>query len=72
MLEKFYTERVFPLINMTEEEFWEMKMLEFRDWRGKHFKKTYFAPPPLLQRKINKRQSETDSTPITYRNFADN
>ncbi|XP_022314520.2 uncharacterized protein LOC111119021 isoform X2 [Crassostrea virginica] len=39
MLEKFYTERVFPLINMTEEEFWEMKMLEFRDWRGLASKK---------------------------------
>lgn len=39
MLEKFYVERIFPLLNMTEEEFWERKLLELRDWRGKKKKK---------------------------------
>lgn len=37
MLEKFYVERIFPLLNMTEEEFWERKLLELRDWRGKKY-----------------------------------
>ncbi|XP_052685923.1 uncharacterized protein LOC128165435 isoform X5 [Crassostrea angulata] len=39
MLEKFYVERIFPLLNMTEEEFWERKLLELRDWRGLTSKK---------------------------------
>lgn len=34
MVEKFYMERVLPQINLTEEYFWERKMLEYRDWRG--------------------------------------
>ncbi|XP_062594006.1 uncharacterized protein LOC134255480 isoform X1 [Saccostrea cucullata] len=34
LLEKFYVERVLPKMSMTEEEFWERKMLEYRDWRG--------------------------------------
>lgn len=40
MLEKFYVECIFLFFNMIEEEFWERKLLELRDWRGKKmFKK---------------------------------
>lgn len=35
MLEKFYVERIFLFFNMIEEEFWERKLFELRDWRGK-------------------------------------
>ncbi|XP_033755704.1 uncharacterized protein LOC117338457 [Pecten maximus] len=51
MLEKFYTERVFPKLLMPEVEFWEGKGLEYRDWRGlaskkfiEIFSKTFLIP----------------------------
>lgn len=37
MLEKFYVERIFLFFNMIEEEFWERKLFELRDWRGKKY-----------------------------------
>lgn len=37
MLEKFYVEYIFLFFNMIEEEFWERKLFELRDWRGKKY-----------------------------------
>ena len=33
-LERFYTSHVFPLLNCTEEEFWDSRALSVGDWAG--------------------------------------
>ena len=34
MMEDFYPSHVIGQLNLSEEEFWEYKALEFRDWTG--------------------------------------